>query len=390
MAHPRASRLQFSLRLLLLAFTGFAIGFPTWYRWPYEEVEFNRTATASRITTWQRQWGGGRLKHGLQRQVANGETIESLVYRDGLRHGPYESKTLRGQFVNDFKEGVWTGPDRTTTWQRGKLHGLYELRLPPERPRYRNPPPSDEPRTIQLMFAEGRLTHCNGKPASSRLFDWMEDGSMDPRVRNELEKFTQLDAVEMPLQDCVLFLSDVHNISIVVDPYLVTGQTLGPDMPITDEFNGIDLASVLTLMTAPRGLGCDYRYGSLWITAAEDTNDWRDPTGVTEIIPPKDSALSRAWNEPVAVDVVTVPLADVLARLAQPLNIEIDTTQIAGIRLENNSTPGASARTNPMRPSVIYSTRGLPFRHILGQLLYRTGCNCRVEGDKLVILPPLK
>jgi len=31
-------RLQFSLRLLMLALTAFAIGFPIWYRWPYQTV----------------------------------------------------------------------------------------------------------------------------------------------------------------------------------------------------------------------------------------------------------------------------------------------------------------------------------------------------------------
>src|SRR5207248_6526902 len=91
---PRTWRLQFSLRLLLLAFTGFAIGFPIWYRWPYEETEANSTALSRRITTWQRQWGGGRLKHGLERQVVGSETIESVMYRNGLRHGPYVSKQI--------------------------------------------------------------------------------------------------------------------------------------------------------------------------------------------------------------------------------------------------------------------------------------------------------
>ena len=38
-AAPRRSRLQFGLRMLLLGLTAFAIGFPIWYRWPFEEVE---------------------------------------------------------------------------------------------------------------------------------------------------------------------------------------------------------------------------------------------------------------------------------------------------------------------------------------------------------------
>ena len=63
-ARPRRWRLQFSLRVLVLALTAFAIGFPIWYRWPYREATVHRDSTgavaARRITTWQRQWGGGR------------------------------------------------------------------------------------------------------------------------------------------------------------------------------------------------------------------------------------------------------------------------------------------------------------------------------------------
>jgi len=276
---PRVWRLQFSLRVFLLAFTAFAVGFPVWYRWPYEEVAQESPPGSPnllrRITTWQRQWGGNRLKHGWERMEENGKTVASLMYRNGLRHGPYKDAWVSGQFENDLKEGVWTAPDRTSTWHRGKLHGPYELRLPPKDLL------TNEPRKFQLVFSAGRLTHFNGQPAASRLFDRMEDASMDQRIRNELDKLTSIDAVEMPLKDCALYLSEVHGIPIALDPSLQF-QAPGPDMPITEEFQGIDLCSVLTVMTAPRGLGCDYRYGSLWITTAEDTNNWRDPTGVLE------------------------------------------------------------------------------------------------------------
>ena len=33
-------RLQFSLRVLLLAITAFAIGFPIWFRWPYRTERY--------------------------------------------------------------------------------------------------------------------------------------------------------------------------------------------------------------------------------------------------------------------------------------------------------------------------------------------------------------
>jgi hypothetical protein len=375
--HRSWLRLQFSLRLLLIAFTGFAIGFPIWYRWPYEETE--STATKQRITTWQRQWGGGRLKNGPARQISGGVTIESLVYRNGLRHGPYEASWASGQFVNDLKEGVWTAPDRTSTWHRGKLDGPYELRLPPERPKSpnstKNTGLSNEPRKIQLVFSEGRLTHFNGQPAASRLFDRMEDESMDQRIRNELDKLTNMDVVEMPLQDCVLYLSEMHGIPIALDPILLQFKELSADMPITDVYQGIDLCSALTLMTAPRGLGCDYRYGSLWITSAADTNDWRDSTGVAQLKPPAHSALARVWNEPVAVSFEEMPLADAIKYFEQRLAVQIDVSRVQSLDNE------------PAFP-VTANLRDLPFRHALGQLLYRTGCRCNLDGDRLVISPP--
>src|SRR6478736_5135829 len=88
---PRPWRLQFSLKLLLIAFTAFAIGFPIWYRWPYEATDVDSTGTTRWVTTWQRQWGGGRLKHGLERVISGGQIVQSTMYHNGLRHGPYLS-----------------------------------------------------------------------------------------------------------------------------------------------------------------------------------------------------------------------------------------------------------------------------------------------------------
>ena len=71
---PRPWRLQFSLRLLLFAFTVFAIGFPAWYRWPYTETMEERdpvtgAVIATRISRWQRLYGGGRVLQGKQQQT---------------------------------------------------------------------------------------------------------------------------------------------------------------------------------------------------------------------------------------------------------------------------------------------------------------------------------
>jgi hypothetical protein len=137
-------RPQFSLHMLLLAVTAFAIGFPIWYRWPYEEViqlDASGQQLVQRATTWQRQWGGGGLRHGPQRIIIDGKTFSVTSYENGRKHGPFIDFTLIddstgcaavvtsqpatiGQYVDDEKDGVWTeivGDEKTvTTWHHGK------------------------------------------------------------------------------------------------------------------------------------------------------------------------------------------------------------------------------------------------------------------------------
>src|SRR5262245_65177422 len=96
-AVSRRSRLQFSLRLLLLALTAFAIGFPIWYRWPFEEVEREyssaKVSTANKpyatITrTWRRKWGGGKVQHGRTVNEREGGSLKFVEYfENGQRHG---------------------------------------------------------------------------------------------------------------------------------------------------------------------------------------------------------------------------------------------------------------------------------------------------------------
>src|SRR5262245_30760941 len=104
-------RLQFSLRVLLLAFTAFAVGFPIWYRWPYEDTELRypmkkgvpdktKPAQLRVVTTWQRTWGGGKEKHGPRTKYNlsnNGRRVEHFEH--DVLHGPFT------QSVNDVVYG---------------------------------------------------------------------------------------------------------------------------------------------------------------------------------------------------------------------------------------------------------------------------------------------
>ena len=87
-------RPRFSLRLLLLGVTAFGVGFPVWYRMPYEERTDTSTIPGqptsmiweTRITTWRREWGGTRVKHGKERVLWLGRPLKTVIYQNGEPH----------------------------------------------------------------------------------------------------------------------------------------------------------------------------------------------------------------------------------------------------------------------------------------------------------------
>jgi hypothetical protein len=265
-----------------------------------------------------------------------------------------------------MREGVWTYTDgrykAVANYHHDKIDGTLKIEAVPE---------TRQPATL-AVFDAGRLTEFNGRPVTDHLFEVRESRPLDERTWNELGKETQIDFVEVPLKDAIDFLKDKHNLPIALDVKHVPNI----DLPLTECYSGLDLAVVFSLLTAPHGLACDYRYGCLWITSAKDAKDWHDPTGVANLKPPQGSALEGCWNERVPrLDIVNASLADVLNAFQRELTT-------GDIDLQATSSGGVS-------PSVtIQSPEGLPFRHVLGQMLYFTGCRCKLEGDKLVILPP--
>jgi hypothetical protein len=371
-ARPRAWRLQFSLRLLLVTMLAFAVGFPIWYRWPYEEVEVQGKPpdAVTRTTTWQRQWGGGRLRHGPEAwsYVPFGSAITN--YENGIKEGPYlelrdGQVVASGRYRDGQRDGVWKrlggpfSPHHTVNWQDGKLDGPYETQF-------------SDGRKSELRLVAGKLTHRDGQTIENRLYDVLQSGSIDDsRLVQELTGVTDINFIETPLSDALLFLSEQHEIAITLD----TTKVADPKQPLTDAFWDIDLCSALTLLTEPRGLACDYRYGTLWITTAEDVRDWRDPTGVAEIEPRAESGLANVWNEPVNLEAINQPLTTAVTQLTKPLAVPIDLSQMA-------------ASGTPVDPPVTHWPNRLPFRHVLGALLYKAGCRCELDGDTLVILPP--
>jgi hypothetical protein len=365
----------------LLAVTAFAIGFPIWYRWPYEEEkiqEVSRSGKTERVgtgqfTTWRREWGGGRTKHGRERQFTQGKLISVTTFRNGKRTGPYAihrpngNVVYIGEYLDDQRVGTWRTFD-----DQGRETGTSEYR-DDKMWRHRSVTPDGIERLME--FGSGKAPTkivVAGMEQEDRLAKLVREGKIDdPQIAAEVGKVTNLTFVETPLKDAVDFMSQNHDIPIRIDPHHVR-----LDLPISEEWRGIPLSTALTLIGATNGVSCEYRYGSLWLTSSEDAKDWRDPTGVADIEPPTESPLARAWNEPVKLQTVETPLNMALQFMIQPLAISIDASKIPG------------PETGGVFIPVTTNLNGVTFRHALAMLLYQTRCRCKLEGETLVILPP--
>jgi hypothetical protein len=374
LARPRWLRLQFSLRLLLLAVTAFAIGFPIWYRWPYEEVEILIPGGgAKRVITWQRQWGGGRLKHGPE-TLTQRELVQVKTYQHGKLHGPFsqtigtQPPDVTGQFVDEKREGQWIccggNAWEKTRWHRGKLEGLSESQSP-------------DGRHATYQFASGRLTHVDDQPVANRLFMLLERGAIDERLAHRIKIPGTCSFTDKPLAEAVRAFNESNNLPVVLD----TRHVPNLQIPVSAFVVDIDGISALTLITEPHGLTCDYRFGCVWVTTPDAAEGWHDLTGVADIHLAESGALARVWNKRSAAEAVDEPLDAVLENLSRTLAIEIDASQIA-------SSANEPAPNEPAKYPVHISLNYLPFRDILGNVLCQTGCRCRLEGEKLVILPP--
>ena len=361
-------RPRYSLRALLAAFSAAAIALPIWYRWPYTETEvFSRPGSkqvAKHMTTWRREWGGGRTKHGLETFAINDQVVRMMNWQEGLEHGLYRENTdgrkgwdVEGRYESGKKVGTWIDrrydSERTSVWQGGKLDGPYEI--------------DRKGNVTTARFGAGRLVELNGKPTASRLWDLLESGQIDDRVARELRLNARLEVINTPLRDTAQILQDIHQVPIVLDPILGNN-----DYPVTLEIDELDLCSTITLIANELGLACDYRFGCVWFTTQADSRDWQDLTNIEGIDPPKGSLLDTLWNEPVPRMIEEMPLRSALEELERLAPIDFDASAIA-------SEPALLEKVSCLE-------QGLSLKNVLGVLLDRANCRCERREDAIVIL----
>ena len=357
---------RFSLRFLLAAVSAFGIGFPLWYRWPYEErIEahsdpycgFRYGAIA---TTWQRQWGGGRVKQGWETEFdTSGKPRYRTYYRRDQRDGPYEQfdssgrVCLRGQFAANASVGIWTanGDLDNSRWEYldGKRHGEFLYTSPSQ--------------TLRLHFDRGKLVSVNGETPqlNADVAAWLLLAEqLDSRPGIPAGEF-----VETPLEDAAAFMSQTRRNTL----YFVSPE-LDPAFPINYAAPHFELTlrEELTVITQVHGLALRGRYGGICFTMPDDNGPWRDPTGVEDLALPLESPWRKAWELPAELHIDDLSLQAALSRLLSPQGLTFD-----------------ASRIGPKRIWISIPSR--PLHDALAILLYQSGCRCELVNGTLVIYP---
>jgi len=371
--------LRFSLRVLLVAFTTASVGFPIWYRWPYTEEELlypdrngqpdkTRAPFGRRVTSWQRQWGGGRLKHGTSTTFWNAyDQRAETPYRDGKMQGLASEYGAEGRlaWLGEFQDDALSWETifaadgsiaSKTTFLDRKLSSA-EQHLP-------------DGRVIRYQFSNGRLTHVDGQPVKSRLFNRLAQGTVDADTAKHLTRVASQEYGDT-LRDVLELLGRENGIPMVVHDRAATTASRPDFFP-----NGIDLASAIVLTAQSAGCECDYRNGCIWVLPDIGEGNWPDPTGVSDIQPSEGTALAAAWRESVGGTGRQGPLDGRLEALAKKFGIAIDWAPIKQIL------------DSPNRQSLDTDTGVMEFRHALTLMLFHSGCRCELRCETLVILTP--
>lgn len=328
---------RFSLAAALLAMTLCAVGLWYWYRVPFEVV-FKSMGNKD-IETVRRTWGG-TVRHGPRREFRKGKLYLVENYRDGIPHGKWE-------------------------WLLGE-----------ERP------------YITAEFHLGRLVSFQASDGcDQRLARHLVEGTIDdPKVAKELLFLTRIDFIETPLKDAMRTVMDMHGIPITCQGLRKQVSVPGPigapprtfqlrNLPVTAEAQDVPLIVAFARILQPHGLVCDYRYGMLWIAEREEAENWKDPTGTTELVPPPGSKLAATWEEPNQFDFIETPLRDACAVIGQRHGVKFDLSRVPG------PPPDRPLGHMPVNSIV----RGLPVKHALGAVLESVDCRARLDGEIIVI-----
>jgi hypothetical protein len=84
--------------------------------------------------------------------------------------------------------------------------------------------------------------------------DLHKNSLAEQRIQTALADTTEIAFVDTPLSEVMSFLSDLHNITIILDETALMEEGVATDQPISRELAGISLRSALKIILEPHGL----------------------------------------------------------------------------------------------------------------------------------------
>ncbi|MGI8977996.1 MAG: toxin-antitoxin system YwqK family antitoxin [Pirellulaceae bacterium] len=420
---------RFSLRLLMLLVTAAAVGSAFWWRWPVTQTTEKRqgSSVTKETSTYHRGLWGNLIKHGVHRETVDGEVVLEEHYREGLRHGPYRSLRVTGEFLLGEPHGTWRFEPREH-WNGGKLW-------------------------YSLEYKNGRVIGDQNHPSASLLARRVSEGTLDQQMlSNALFADVDLEYPETPLSEVIEDLRErfnlplamrwkrktvvlapppqpdepplpaMHEIPFSDDWILLEPEDLEAarhlvdmrprslaspirpappapvvknihDAPVNVSLKQITMLAGFDAILTPLELVLDFRYGVFCVVDAQDAADWEDVTGVMQLRPSPKTPLADRLDLPAQLTSLE-PLRDVLQHFAATQEIPVEfrpanerTVVLASI--PDDELPRLvqgviryGASTNPKRSATI------TLRQLLGLLLDQANLHCYEENGVLIIEPP--
>src|SRR5262245_5390231 len=100
-------------------------------------------------------------------------------------------------------------------------------------------PPAAKPRGGDLPLSHAILR------------DEKDDDSIEARIVRTLAKPTTVEFLDLPLEDCITFLKEYHNVNVWLDKASLSDEGVALDQPVTLKLAGVTLESVLHLLLGP-------------------------------------------------------------------------------------------------------------------------------------------
>jgi len=305
-----------------------AVGLWYWYRVPIEIVheEKGRREVDTVCRTWD-----GTIRHGPRRVYVDEKLSLVENYRNGLAHGPWKWFDTAGNVY------------------------------------------------LEAEFDRGKLLTFQGQRCEPRLARHLAERTInDPVLVQELLQPVSLDFIETPLKDVFQLIKDMRGIQLELDVKRLEEAGVNIDSPVTCNTNNLPLIVAFKELFAGYRLAADYRYGTLVVTTTQSAESWRDPTGVTTMVPPRGSTLEKAWTRPARFEFIETPMADALLFIEDQHGIQLDASKV--IEFQKQVAPHGLP--------VTCNLNGLSLRDSLGLLLEPLDFRVTLRGETLVIETP--